>query len=110
MKAQWQVKHNELWWDIPVAISVELERLRGSGYDEATYVYDWGKKRNGNYLDPITAEVTTLSRYSIDFRTKMQRNLDSESMREVRLVYIDEAVCTRDSCRSGILPLQDRVR
>ena len=90
MKAQWQVKHGAFWWDIPVAISDEIEAKRLAGYAGATYVYNWGFTRNGNYLDPNTAEATTLSRYSIDINTNMQRNLDSESRREVRLIYIDE--------------------
>ena len=91
MRPQWQVKQNgEFWWDIPPNISDAIEATRRDGCHAAVYTYDWGYQRNANFTDPITNEATTLSRYEIDFSTKMQRNLDTGSRREVRLVYLEE--------------------
>ena len=91
MQAQWQVKQqNELWWDIPPEISDAIEEARKNGCHAAVFTYDWGYQRNANFSDPVTQEPTTLSRYEIDFNTKMQRNLDTGNRREVRLVYLEE--------------------
>ena len=40
--------------------------------------------------DHRCGELTTISRYQIDFRTKKQKNLDTGFEREVRLVYREE--------------------
>ena len=40
-------------------------------------------------MTPVTQEPTILSRYEIDFNTKMQGNLGTGNSREVRLVYLD---------------------
>ena len=91
MKPQWQVKqHGDLWWDIPPPISDAIEETRRNGCDAVTFTYDWGWQRSSNFKDPITGELTTISRYQIDFRTKKQKNLDTGFEREVRLVYREE--------------------
>ena len=91
MRPQWQVKqHGEFWWDIPPNISDAIEATRKDGCHAAVFTYDWEYQRRTNFTDPIANEATTLSRYEIDFTTRMQRNLDSGSRREVRLVYLEE--------------------
>jgi len=77
-----------VWWDIPQVISDAIEDTHKNGCTQAVYTYDWGYQRPNNFSDPITNATSTISRYEFDFGTMMQRNLDSDSTREVRLVYI----------------------
>ena len=90
MKLQWQVQHGNFWWDIPPIISDAIEATRAAGCEIAVYTYDWGYERTANFIDPITNEATTVSRYEINFQTKIQRNLDTEKTRTVRWVYLEE--------------------
>ena len=94
MKPQWQVEQHwgngDFWWDIPPNMSDAIEATRAAGCEGAVYTYDWGYQRTANFTDPISNEATTLSRYEINFHTKIQRNLDTEKTRTVRWVYFEE--------------------
>ena len=52
------------------------------------YTWDWGDARAGSWQPE--GELTSINRYVIDFQARpwQQRNLDSESRRSVRLVWV----------------------
>ena len=64
--------------------------MRYNWCEDAAYTYDWGASYSTNFLDPITNEPKTLSRYLIDCINMMQRNLDTDNALELRLVYLEE--------------------
>ena len=75
--------HAGMWWELPLDVSLLIMDKREAGCAGATYVWDWRTTRKGTYSD------TSLSRYEIDFKTMMQRNLDDENnvRRPVQIIY-----------------------
>ena len=87
------MQYGEYWWDIPEAISDEINNARNLGSTSVVYTYDFGYERARNFADPETGAPTTIARYEINFETMMQRNLDDAAgtERRVRLVLIPES-------------------
>ena len=77
----------DMWWSLPADTSHTLYQQHLNGED-AGYVWDWGNHRTGSFV--LEEEPTSLSRYGIDFREKLQTNLDNGRRRTIRIVWIDQ--------------------
>ena len=53
--------------------------------DGVGYTWGWGDSRVGSW--ELDGEATSISRYEIDFKTWVQRNLDNDHRRSVRHVW-----------------------
>ena len=80
--------NNGMWWEMPLELSSQLLQTHRSGFEEASYVWDWGGTRQGSCV--IEGESTSLNRYVINFRTMLQQNSDNQRTRRVRIVKIFE--------------------
>ena len=77
----------DMWWSLPADTSHTLYQQHLNGED-AGYVWDWGNHRTGSFV--LEEQPTSLSRYGIDFREKLQTNLDNGRRRTIRIVWIDQ--------------------
>ena len=75
-----------MWWGLPEHLSRELHAMYIADYDAASYTWDWGNMRAGSWKPE--GQETTINRYTIDFRSWQQRNIDSGTVRSVRLVWV----------------------
>ena len=78
---------DDMWWEMPVALSCELLQTRASGAEEITYVWDWRDRRFGSYKTP-EGESTTYNRYILNFRTMTQTNIDNNRTRRFRVMHV----------------------
>ena len=85
---------NGMWWSIPADTSQRLYEHYKNAYtsqrlsqtQDIVYTWDWGNSRYGSWAPE--GNVTSTSRYVIDFFTWEQRNLDSDRRRPVRLKWV----------------------
>ena len=77
---------NGMWWTMPLELSMEILQKWRLGMREVSFVWDWQGSRDGSFRPE--GESTVYSRYSLDFRTMRQRNLDNDRIRTVRVVYV----------------------
>ena len=78
-------KHGQ-WWAIPQDISALIYEQYRAGHN-AGYTWDWGPNgRAGRFT--INGERTRINRYMIDFAAWVQSNLDTQSRRSVRLIWV----------------------
>ena len=63
-----------MWWSIPQQMSAELYAKFEAGQD-AGYTWDLGDSREGSWRPD--GENTSINRYTIDFRSKQQTNIDN---------------------------------
>ena len=77
---------NGMWWAMPHELSDLIVHEWTQGAQLVTYVWDWGDTRTGSYR-PDGVE-TTLNRYQIDFDTMLQRNIDNDRTRKVKVVCV----------------------
>ena len=67
-------KH-DMWRSMPADLSQQLyERYESD--EDVVYCWDWGNSRYGSWAPE--GNVTSISRYVIDFTTWAQRNLDND--------------------------------
>ena len=78
--------NNNMWWEIPEPASSQLLQLMQEGFTQASYVWDWGDTRHGSFVNEDGA--TSLSRYTVNFRTLMQVNSDTQRTRRIRVIHI----------------------
>ncbi len=64
-----------------------LSKVYDDGFQEVSYIWDWGNKRDGGYVGP-DGETTSINRYVIDFGSMYQRHTDNTSTRKVRVVHV----------------------
>ena len=75
-----------MWWTLPEPLSRELHAQYIADCDAASYTWDWGNTRPGSWKPQ--GQETTINRYTIDFRSWQQRNIDNGRVRSVRLVWV----------------------
>ena len=78
--------NNGMWWVMPDELSGGILNEWKNGAPQVSFVWDWGDSRTGSY--ECNGEETSLSRYIIDFQTMMQRNIDSNRTRRVKVVSV----------------------
>ncbi len=66
----------------------------------AGYTWDWGDARAGSWRPE--GKETTISRYTIDFEAKVQKNIDNGRLRSIRIVWIPASDVT--PCWTGEIP------
>ena len=77
---------NGMWWAMPHELSDPIVHAWTHGAQLISYVWDWGNTRTGSYR-PNGAE-TTCDRYTFDFDTMQQRNIDNDRARTVKVVCV----------------------
>ena len=77
---------NGMWRAMPYELSDPIVRAWIHGVQLVSYVWDWGNTRTGSYR-PNGAD-TTFNRYTIDFDTMLQRNIDNDRTRTVKVVCV----------------------
>ena len=93
---------NDMWWSMPQALSAALVATMNRGED-AVYTWDWGPDGRKGSWAPDGA-TTSVNRYMLDFRRMVQRNMDNNRERSIRIVYVQESQVTAG--RSGEIPEQ----
>jgi hypothetical protein len=74
------------WWSIPQEMSAQLSEKYVNGQD-AGYTWDWGEGgRSGSWTPD--GEQTSINRYVIDFVNLVQRNLDNQRKRSIRVIWV----------------------
>ena len=68
---------NGMWWPIPQDMSQELYDRYLANETDIGYTWNWGSKR-----------------YIIDFEAGIQRNIDNNRLRSMRVVWVDPASTT----------------
>ena len=74
-----------IYWMMPVELSDPILKQRDDGCKEVSFVWDWECPRGTYYAD---GEQSTYSRYMINFDEMLQRNLDNDSTRRVKIIRI----------------------
>ena len=77
---------NGMWWEMPLELSSELLDKKRQDFEEVTFVWDWADTREGSFAPD--GEKTSFNRYVLNFGTMLQRNMDNERTRRVRIVHI----------------------
>ena len=86
---QWEIHvdfNNGMWWAMPHELSDSILNQYNNGAQQVSFVWNWDGTRWGSY-QPDGAD-TSLSRYSIDFDTMHQRNIDNGRARKVKVVCV----------------------
>ncbi len=86
---QWEIHvdfNNGMWWAMPHELSDGILNQYNNGAQQVSFVWSWDGTRWGSY-QPDGAD-TSLSRYSIDFDTMHQRNIDNGRTRKVKVVCV----------------------
>ena len=78
--------NNGMWWVMPDELSGVILNEWKNGAVQVSFVWDWRDTRTGSYQ--CNGEETSLSRYIIDFQTMLQRNMDNNRTRRVKVVCI----------------------
>ena len=87
---QWEIHvdfHNDMWWAMPHELSDPILDQWTNGAQEVSFIWDWGSTRKGSYQEP-NGEDTSINRYIIDFDTMLQRNIDNDRTRRVKVVCV----------------------
>ena len=77
---------NDMWWTMPPELSTEILKAWYNGFQEVTFIWDWGDSRDGSFRPD--GETTSINRYIIDFTSMYQRNIDNNRTRKVRVVHV----------------------
>ena len=85
-----EVQYGRLWWSLPLEISQQLYERKQQGED-AGYTWDWGEGGRAGTWQPEGPDgpETNINRYTIDWVRMLQRNIDTERTRKVRIAFID---------------------
>ena len=75
-----------MWWVMPHELSDAILQTWSTGAKQVSFVWDWEATRQGSYCPD--GEGTSISRYMIDFETMLQRNLDNDRTRKVKVVGV----------------------
>ena len=77
---------DNMWWSLPASLSQELYDKHCAGEEEIVYTWDWKGARSGAWRPG--GEVTSISRYLLDFERMVQRNIDNDRVRSFRIVWV----------------------
>ena len=91
----------DMWWSIPAVMSAQIYQKYLNGED-AGHTWDWGDSRLGSWAPE--GETTSINRYTIDFRTWEQVNIDNGRRRSVRLVFLHGEKRKRHGLGRSMMP------
>ena len=74
------------WWAMPQDLSARLYALHAQG-ENASYVWNWGERGQAGTYKP-DGEDTHMNRYTIDFGSGIQTNIDTGYKRSIRIVWV----------------------
>ena len=95
---------NGMWWALPQEMSQELYNKYLANEIDIGYTWDWGDSRIGSW-EPEDEE-TTINRYLIDFEAGIQRNIDNNRHRTMRVVWVNPSSIT--ARWTGEIPERER--
>ena len=78
--------NHDMWWMMPAELSTDILSEWQNGSTQVSFVWDWRETRIGSFQ--LDGECTSLSRYIIDFQTMLQRNIDNNRTRRIKVVSI----------------------
>ena len=82
---------DNMWWSLPECDSrVLYEKFRKG--EDGVCIGNWGEKRFGSWVND--GEATNISRYVIYYMQKCQHNIDSHSIRSMRVAWVRPADVT----------------
>ena len=83
---------NGMWWALPQEMSQGLYDKYRAGEEDIGYTWDWGTQRSGSWKPDD--EETSINRYLLDFEAGIQRNIDNNRHRTMRIVWVDPSTTT----------------
>ena len=83
---------NGMWWALPQEMSQALYDKYLANETDIVYTWDWGDSRSGSWKPDD--EETTINRYLVDFEAGLQRNIDNNRHRTMRVVWVDPSSTT----------------
>ena len=85
----------DMWWSMPAVMSAQVYQ-KYLNSENAGCTWDFGDSRPGSWAPE--GEMASINRYTIDFQTWEQVNIDNGRRRSVRLVFLhggkEEAIWT----------------
>ena len=89
-----EVQYGVFWRSLPLEISRQLYERKQQGED-AGYSWDWGEEGRAGTWEPEGpgGPETIINRYMIEWVQILQRNIDTERRRSVRIVFMERAAC-----------------
>ena len=78
---------NGMWWALPQRMSQALYDKYLANEADIGYTWDWGDSRSGSWKPDD--EETSINRYLIDFEAGLQRNIDNNRHRTMRVVWVN---------------------
>ena len=73
-------------WHMPYSLSNHILAQWIGGATLVSFIWDWGDTRFGSFRP--NGIQTSFSRYNIDFSKMQQRNLDDDSIQQVKIVQV----------------------
>ena len=95
---------NGMWWALPLELSQALYNKYLAEETDIGYTWDWGNSRKGSWKPED--EETTINRYLIDFEAGIQRNIDNNRHRTMRVVWVNPSSIT--ARWTGEIPERER--
>ena len=83
---------NGMWWALPQEMSQALYDKYLANETDIGYTWDWGDSRSGSWKHDD--EETSINRYLIDFEAGLQRNIDNNRHRTMRVVWVNQSSTT----------------
>ena len=81
-----------MWWALPQDLSQQLYEKYQAREVDIVYTWDWGDSRIGSWKPD--GEETNINRYLLDFEEGIQRNIDNNRQRTMRIVWVDPSSTT----------------
>ena len=95
---------NGMWRALPLELSQALYDKYLAEETDIGYTWDWGNSRKGSWKPED--EETTWNRYQIDFEAGIQRNIDNNRHRTMRVVWVNPSSIT--ARWTGQIPERER--
>ena len=84
---------NGQWWSIPEEMSKDIYRT-SLMFQCVVYTWDWHDTRPGSFVihaDDGSTQATTINRYTLDFQSMTQTNMDNQRKRTFRVCWTQDA-------------------
>ena len=81
------------WWSIPQELS-EWIYWTSLTAPCVRYTWDWGNTRQGSFVEHAedgSSQATTINRYTLDFESMTQTNVDNQRKRTFRVCWTKDA-------------------
>ena len=82
---QIQFQHGT-WWQLPTDMSDQVLARYQANEIDIGYTWDWGDTRVGSWQPDD--ETTSINRYTLNFDTWEQTNIDSQRKRNFRIAWV----------------------